>query len=115
MVSIRDQLDDHCRDCDKPIDQAESVHPVSRGRWAIGPAWSCGDCLDGATEAIDRAWTPSKGRPWKEDDGNGLQRGGPDDDPSHRTLTLQSGMVKCQDCEKKATSEEALNRTPCKP
>lgn len=46
-VSIRDQLDDECRDCGKHIDAMDSVHPVARP--STLPSFTgevvCGGCM----------------------------------------------------------------------
>lgn len=45
-VSIRENLDDTCRDCGKEMDDADEVAPLTDGHWSYGPEWLCGDCMD---------------------------------------------------------------------
>lgn len=60
---IREMLDDGCRKCGKPKDEADEIIPVSRGRYRTGPDWSCADCVyneGGAGETPSNKDTDSK-------------------------------------------------------
>lgn len=39
------ELDDNCRQCGKPREDAFGIAPVSRGRAQFGPGWSCYECM----------------------------------------------------------------------
>lgn len=45
-MTVRENLDECCRECGKTKDEASEICPVAHGHWSLGPEWSCGECVD---------------------------------------------------------------------